>query len=61
MVKNPIFIPFKKHINCASKHFVDKIGNIFKKETIVKKYQEFKKSQKTKKKQKLWFGMKSNK
>jgi hypothetical protein len=53
MVKNPIFIPFKKHINCASKHFVDKIGNIFKKETIVKKYQEFKKSQKTKKKQKL--------
>jgi len=49
MVKNPIFIPFKKHINCASKHFVDKIGNIFKKETIVKKYQEFKKSQKTKK------------
>jgi hypothetical protein len=48
MVNNPIFTPFKKHINCASKHFVDKIGHIFLKETIVKKYQEFKKSQKIK-------------
>ena len=48
MVNNPIFTPLKKHINCESKHFVDKIGHISLKETIVKKYQEFKKSQKIK-------------
>jgi hypothetical protein len=48
MVNNSIFTPFKKHINCESKHFVEKIGHIFLKETIVKKISRIQKITKNK-------------